>query len=77
MDKTVVNQKLALLKSTFKYKNASEYDHQNEDIKIFDSNEPFQTKKAESEYNARGRSQKHTMNNFVNQNNWIHQNEES
>lgn len=57
LDKTQINKRLQLLKSTFKYKNASEID-QNEEIKTFDNSErikyePYQMTKAESEHNSR------------------------
>lgn len=56
IDKTQINKRLQLLKSTFKYKNTSEMDA-NEEIKTFDNSDRIKydvsNTKAESEHNTR------------------------
>jgi hypothetical protein len=79
MDKTEINERLQLLKSTFKYKNASEFDR--EEVETYDNSNPnmrpqrglqpqggLQPTKANSEYAARNNINKGpsaTNNNFL------------
>lgn len=77
IDKTQINKRLQLLKSTFKYKNNSDLNH-NEEAKTFDNSDQIKYEvsntKAESEHNIRINRQKKALpksnpNNFMTPNN--------
>ena len=80
VDKSQINERLQLLKSTFKYKNPSETEMQSnlEEMKSFDNIDSHnkyrgdQGGKASSEYNARGLASKPTtLNNNSHNNNYM------